>query len=96
MFPELCGWLCSRRAAQLTTCHVHALLPALLSAALTRSHASGTPLSVLDPPGSTTVEQAYKKIDANLKVRAGMNNVANVVQLTMRCGTRIRTLHWRP
>jgi hypothetical protein len=83
---QLRGWLCSQRTAQLTTCHVRAFLPPLLSAASTRSHASGTPLSVLDPPGSTTVEQAYKKIDANLKVRAGMNNVANVVQLAVRGG----------
>jgi hypothetical protein len=33
------------------------------------SHASGTPLSVLDPPGSTTVEQVYKRIADNLSVR---------------------------
>ena len=32
--------------------------------------ASGTPLSVLDPPGSTTIEQAYARIDDKLKVRA--------------------------
>ena len=33
-----------------------------------RRFASGTPLSVLDPVGSTTIEQAYKNIDEKLKV----------------------------
>lgn len=39
--------------------------------------ASGTPLSVLDPPGSTTIEQAYARIDDKLKVRsaAGRNSL---------------------
>jgi hypothetical protein len=35
---------------------------------VTFRHASGTPLSVLDPAGSTTIEQAYKNIDEKLKV----------------------------
>ena len=30
--------------------------------------ASGTPISALDPKGSTTVEQVYKKMESNLKV----------------------------
>lgn len=32
-------------------------------------HASGTPLSVLDPAGYPTVEQTYKNIEDKLKVR---------------------------
>jgi hypothetical protein len=33
------------------------------------SHASGTPLSVLDPAGYPSVEQTYKRMDETLKVR---------------------------
>jgi hypothetical protein len=39
-----------------------------LSFQVGRRFASGTPLSVLDPVGSTTIEQAYKNIDEKLKV----------------------------
>ncbi len=35
------------------------------------SHASGTPLSVLDPPGSATIEKTYKSMDAKIQVRRG-------------------------
>ncbi len=29
----------------------------------------GVPISALDPKGSTTIDQVYSKIEANLKVR---------------------------
>jgi len=44
------------------------LTQARAAAPLARA-ASGTPLSKLDPPGSATIEETYKKMDERLKVR---------------------------
>ncbi|KAG5180925.1 aconitate hydratase [Tribonema minus] len=57
-----------RSAARITGRHSgrHALISRHAAAAITSRAASGTPLSVLDPPGSPTIEETYDRMASNI------------------------------